>query len=140
MIIIDTNVLLAALVSSQGYSFRLLELILNGKVSYLLNPTLLFEYRSVLMRMENLVRIPLNAKEIENLLAVLVQGAHVQSVYYRWRPNLQDPNDDFLIELAVAGQAESIVTFNKKDFTQAELKFDLLIETPKEFLKRRRLS
>lgn len=135
MIVVDTNVVYAGLVSSRGWSFRLLEKMLFGKEPYLMNTTLAMEYRAVLMDPEHLQRIPLTKTEVEDVFAKLVQTAVFQNVYYLWRPNLRDEKDNFLMELAVAGQARAIVTFNKKDFERAELKWDIPILTPKEYLK-----
>ena len=135
MIVVDTNVLVAGMASSKGYSFRLLERMLNEKIDYLMSLKLLSEYWSVLTRHENMQRFPLSLSEIETVLALLVQNATYQEVYYRWRPNLKDENDNFILELAVAGHAEGIVTFNKKDFESTELKFDLFVKTPREFMK-----
>lgn len=98
---------------------------------------LLSEYWAVITRHENMKRIPLSLAEIESFLAMVVQNATYQEVYYRWRPNLKDEKDNFILELAVAGNAEGIVTFNKRDFLETELKFDLFIKTPKEFLQGR---
>lgn len=139
MVVVDTNVLVAGLISPKGYSFRLLEKMVDGDVDYLMSFKLLAEYQAVLMREENLRKIPLSLSELEAVLALIVQNGHHQDVYFRWRPNLKDEGDNFLVELAVAGEAESIVTFNKTDFVSAELKFDFKIETPKELIKRRRL-
>jgi predicted nucleic acid-binding protein len=47
-------------------------------------------------------------------------------IYYLWRPNLKDEGDNFLIELAVAGNAEIIVTNNVNDLGSAELSFEAL--------------
>lgn len=139
MIVVDTNVVLAGLISSKGYSFRLLEKMIDRKISYLMSLKLLSEYHQVLTRQENLRRIPLSLSEIEALLALIVQNGTYQEVYYRWRPNLPDENDNFILELAIAGGAESLITFNKKDFLKTQLKFDLLVETPKEYFKRRNI-
>lgn len=137
MIVVDTNVILAGLVSSKGYSFRLLEKMLYRKVDYLMSLKLLSEYHQVLTRKENLRLIPLSFAEIETVLALVVQHGIYQEVYFRWRPNLQDEGDNFILELAIAGNAKSIVTFNKRDFEVAQLKFDLVIETPKEYFFRK---
>ena len=139
MVVVDTNVLLSGLISSKGYSFRLLEQMFNKQVDYLMSLKLLCEYREVLLRHENMKKIPLSLSEIESVLALIVQNGVYQDVYYRWRPNLQDEDDNFIMELAIAGHAESIVTFNKKDFLMAELKFNFSLLSPREFLKERSL-
>lgn len=136
MIVVDTNVILSALCSSRGYSFVLFEKMLKAGVNYLINLKLISEYHAVLTRLENLKRIPLSLAEIEAVLALLAQQGHFQETYYRWRPNLRDESDNFVFELAVAGGAENIVTFNKTDFQDYQLKFHIKILTPGEFLKK----
>ena len=137
MIVVDTNVLVAGLASSKGYSFRLLEKMLVGELDYLMSLKLFSEYHEVLTRHENMKLFPLSLSEIETVLAMVAQNATYQEVYYRWRPNLKDENDNFIVELAIAGHAEGVVTFNKKDFLLTELKLDLFVKTPREFLKER---
>ena len=59
-------------------------------------------------------------------------------IYFLWRPNLRDESDNHLVELAVAGNAQAIVTRNKRDLKGAELKFDdLAVLTPAECLRRK---
>lgn len=111
----------------------------DGQIDYLLSLKLLTEYCQIVTNQENMLRIPLSFSEIEAVLALIVQSSTFHEVYYLWRPNLLDEKDNFILELAVAGGAESIITFNKKDFKTMELKFDFLIETPKEFFKRKGL-
>ena len=130
----DTNVVYSAFVSSRGYSFKLLEKMLAGREPFLVNLTLAREYYDVLTDSGHLRRIPLSLDEIEDLYAKLIQQGTFQDVYYLWRPNLKDEKDDFLIELAIAGGAGTIVTFNRKDFVSGDLKVGLKIMTPKNYL------
>ena len=55
-------------------------------------------------------------------------------IYYLWRPFLSDPNDDMILEVAVADGCDAIVTHNVRDFTGAET-FGIDVLTPKDFLK-----
>lgn len=139
MIVVDTNVVLSGLVSSRGYSSVLLQKMIRGDVEFLVHLKMISEYHAVLTRRENLMRLPFSLSEIQDVLAMLAKKGFYQEVYYLWRPNLRDESDNFLLELAVAGKAESIVTFNKDDFESRELKLDIHIETPKSFLKRKGL-
>ena len=57
-------------------------------------------------------------------------------MYYQWRPNLRDESDNHLIELAVAGNAQYIVTRNIRDLVSGQLAFPhLKIATPEQYLK-----
>lgn len=97
---------------------------------------MLAEYRSVLFRPEQRAMFSQTEQEIERLLAYLVAIATESNVRYLWRPNLSDPGDDFVLEIAISGQPATIVTHNTKDFRQGELYFPhVLICTPQTVIK-----
>ncbi|TAN42124.1 MAG: putative toxin-antitoxin system toxin component, PIN family [Nitrospirae bacterium] len=131
-IILDTNVLYAGLYSSEGASFKILEAIEEGKLQTVLSITLLFEYEDILKR--NQTTLGLSNHEIEKILDYLCLRSDHQKVYFLWRPYLSDPNDDHLLELAVASGARLIVTYNTKDFKGLE-RFNVKTITPKELLE-----
>ena len=54
---------------------------------------------------------------------------------FRWRPALPDPNDDMVLETAVNGQAQAIVTFNQRDFNAVAARFGCRVLRPGEFLR-----
>lgn len=137
MIVVDTNVIYAGLYSSKGYSFQLLERMLFGQEDFLMNTTLAMEYYSVLMEPQFLKRLVLPKQAVIDIIARLIQKARFQDIYFLWRPNLKDEKDNFLMELAIAGQADTVITFNKKDFMESELKWDIAILNPKDYLRRR---
>ena len=131
---IDTNVIVAALRSSRGASFRLLSVV--GKSSEFeisLSVPLVLEYEEVLKRQSR--QIGISHGEIDEVLDYLCSVANLHAVFYLWRPMLRDPRDDFVLELAVGAGCESIITFNVRDFEGAET-FGIRIEGPKEFLTR----
>ena len=131
-VIFDTSVLVDAARSSQGASFALISALPSKQFQICLSVALYVEWQAVLTRAEHL---PLN-QEVENALAFLrylASIAHLQDIYYLWRPQLRDPNDDMVLELAVAAQAKYIVTHNIRDFQR--LKFDVIAITPADFLK-----
>ena len=71
------------------------------------------------------------------VLSACLPGDCVYRIYFLWRPNLRDESDNHLVELAVAGGAQAVVTRNKRDFRAAELKFEnLAVLTPAECLRR----
>ncbi len=80
---------------------------------------------------------PLTREEQHELFSAYLSKCKWNDIYYTWRPSLQDENDKFLIELAVASGAETIITYNTKDFKNAELLFSHRIVTPEIFLKER---
>ena len=131
-IILDTNVLYAGLYSSEGASYQILRAIERGQIQIILSTTLLFEYEDILNRKKP--ELGLSEKQIEAVLDNLCRLSDHQKVYYLWRPFLKDPNDDHILELAVASQTEIIVTHNIKDFNGID-NFGIRAITPKQLLK-----
>lgn len=131
-VVLDTNVLLAALRSRRGASYRLLSLIGNDRWQLNLSVPLLLEYEDVLKR--DGVGSTLTPEDIDNVLDFLCASANLRNIFYLWRPTLRDPKDDFILELAVESNCDFIVTFNIKDFVGSE-DFGLVAVTPREFLQ-----
>jgi len=131
-VVIDTNVIIAALKSRKGSSFKLLSLIDSSQFKINLSVPLLLEYEDVSKR--ETMELPLNNEDIDNILDYMCKIANKREIFYLWRPFLKDPKDDFVLELAVESQSDFIITYNLKDFKGIE-KFGLKAITPKEFLK-----
>jgi uncharacterized protein len=136
IIVIDTSVLISALIGPDGLSRQILRNCLNGLYKPLISNALFQELEAVSSRPEILERCPLTQTEIAELLNAYYSTCHWVQIYYLWRPNLKDEGDNFLIELAVAGNAEFIVTKNIKDLKRSELQFpELRILTPEALLR-----
>lgn len=133
-VVIDTNVLISALMSKQGASYKLLMSLADNKFIPNVSVPLFLEYESVTKR--DGVITGLNFKEIDSILDYILSNSRVRKVFYLWRPYLKDPKDDLVLELAVESQSEYIITFNKKDFKGSE-KFGIRAVTPQEFMKER---
>jgi len=131
-IVLDTNVIMAGLRSQRGASFKLLSLIDSNKFKINLSVPLLFEYEYVLKR--ETPGFSLSHEEIDDILDYLCQVANKRKIFYLWRPFLNDPKDDSVLEVAVESQSEFIITFNQKDFKGID-GFGLKAITPKEFLE-----
>lgn len=131
-IVIDTNVLVAAMRSSVGASFKMIGMLPERRFQPAVSVTLYLEYLDVLLRPENLVR-DRTADDALGFMRYFLSLSHRQEIHFRWRPALRDAADDFLLELAIASQSPYIVTFNKKDFGNIEL-FGIEAVTPAEFL------
>ena len=127
-IVLDTNVLLAALRSSRGISFQLLSLFGQGRFVFHVSVPLVAEYEAVLKRGQ----LALSASQIDDVIDYVCAESIHHKIFYLWRPALKDANDDFVLELAVKAQA-SIVSWNVKDFTRAE-SFGIRVMTPRDFL------
>lgn len=132
-IVIDTNVLVAALRSRKGWSFQLLSLAGQQRFQHLLTVPLLMEYEDVLLRPG---MVPLAAPAVNDVLDYLCATAIRQSVHFLWRPQLQDVKDDMVLEAAVNGACHYIVTWNVRDFSPAS-KWGVEVITPDVFLNQK---
>ena len=132
-IVVDTNVFLSALRSNQGASFLLLTLIGQSDLFEInLSVPLVLEYEDVAKR-PGLVP-HLSEQEVDDVLDYLCSAGHRHTIFFLWRPFLQDPKDDMVLELAVEAQCDYIITFNSKDFVGSE-QFGIITLTPQEFLR-----
>jgi len=113
-IIIDTGLLVSALKSNRGASFKILSLMKSGTFEFHLSVPLVCEYESVLKRAE--LGLDWTAEEIDELLNIICSLGTKHDIWYLWRPLLQDAGDEFVAELAVTAQADAIVTHNVRDF------------------------
>lgn len=125
-IVLDTNVLVAALLRGGGSARAVLRACLRGDYEPVLGPALLAEYEDVLGRTELFADSALSARERDEVFDALLSRCRWVEVFYAWRPNLPDEADNHLIELGVAARAEAIVTRNLRDVARGELKFPWL--------------
>ena len=130
-IVIDTNVLFTALRSSRGASYKLVSLLPSGRFSITISVPLIIEYEDVLRRGK--LPASISEKDISDFLDFLCYVGYRQDIFFLWRPFLQDSSDDLVLEVAVAGGCDAIITYNKRHFKNVE-KFGLRILDPKEFL------
>lgn len=131
-VVIDTNVIMSALRSRRGPSFKLLSLIGKEDFDIHLSVPLVLEYEAVAKRSR--WRDKPSWKHVSNILDYLCAVGRQNRIHFLWRPRVRDPKDDMVLEVAVAGQCDGIVTYNKKDFAYAKT-FGLELLTPKEFLE-----
>jgi len=135
-VVLDTDVLVAALRSDRGASRQLLLAALRKQIVLLLSVPLVIEYEAVLTRPEQLEVIGATSEEIGAILDALVAVAEPVRLSFRWRPALADPADDMVLETAVNGTADLLVTFNRRDFAAAQPRFQLGLVSPGEALIR----
>ena len=133
---LDTSAFVSALLGPKGASREIVRGCLMRRYQPLMGTALFTEYESVVTRDTLFRRCVLTKKERETLLDAFLSTCQWVNIYYAWRPNLTDESDNHLVELAVAGGAEAIVTHNVKDFKRSELRFPgLEIMTPANWLK-----
>jgi putative PIN family toxin of toxin-antitoxin system len=116
--VLDTNVLIAALRSRQGASFELLRLIGDPRWRLHLSTALLLEYEAVARREAQ--QLWLESSRIEDVLRFIAASGQEHAISFRWRPFLNDPGDDFILELAVTANTRYIVTHNLRNFAGVE--------------------
>jgi predicted nucleic acid-binding protein len=129
-IVLDTNVLVAALRSRRGASFAVLSAIGLGRFEHVVSVPLVMEYESVLLRPGV---VPLPAQAAQDVVDYLCRTGLPQDVHFLWRPRLQDPRDDMVLEAAVNGRCGAVVTHNVRDFA-GSLAFGVQALTPAQFL------
>ena len=135
-VVVDTNVLVSAILSPDGAAREVLRRCLTGHARPLVSNALFLEYEDVLAREELFSAASITSTDRVALLDAVLSVCEWVSINFLWRPNLPDESDNHLIELAVAGNAESIITGNTKDIAAGELVFDRIrIVTPANWLK-----
>jgi putative PIN family toxin of toxin-antitoxin system len=133
---LDTDVVVAAMRSPGGASAEILRLARSGKVQLLANVALALEYEAICGRAEHRRAAALSDTNAEVFVtAVVALTAPVES-HFLWRPQLRDPGDEMVLEAAVNGRADGLVTFNKRDFGEASIRFGVEILSPREALER----
>lgn len=132
-IVIDTKVIISALKSRNGFSFKLLSIIDDKRFRVFISVPLILEYEDVAKRSKSQKK--LNFTEIGDILDYICLIGEQRKIFYLWRPYLKDPKDDMILELAVESECDYIISFNKKNFKGID-KFNLEVITPKELLRK----
>ncbi|MCP4757749.1 MAG: putative toxin-antitoxin system toxin component, PIN family [Proteobacteria bacterium] len=130
-IVIDTNVVVSALRSKRGASFVLMNQSHLEGIQIAVSVPLVVEYEKA--GIASIEHTEMSVEDIEIYIDYLCSIAKLQKIYYLWRPFLRDPNDDMVLELAIASSSQFIITFNKRDFVGID-KFGIMAVTPQEFL------
>jgi putative PIN family toxin of toxin-antitoxin system len=131
-IVLDTNVIVAALRSKRGASNKLLSLVGTNMFEIHDSVALILEYEDVLQRYRT--ELGLSQDDVADFIDAICSMAHHHKIYFVWRPTLSDVNDEFVLELAVTARCEYIVTHNISDFKGID-KFGIQAITPREFLQ-----
>ena len=134
--VLDTCVLVSALRSRNGASNALLRLVADGKFRPLVSIALFLEYEAVLKRPEQRLASGMSLERIDNFLAAFASACDGVETHFRWRPQLNDPDDEMVLETALNGAATAIITHNLKDFRFTTSRFGIQILTPQLGLKR----
>ncbi len=137
-VVLDTNVFIAALRSDRGASRALLVQALRGEYTMLMSVPLMLEYEAVATRPEHLTAANLSVEDVQAVLDGLATVMEPVRLAFLWRPLLPDTGDDLVLETAVNGQAQLLVTMNRRHFDAAAGLFVLEIVPPAEAVSRLR--
>jgi putative PIN family toxin of toxin-antitoxin system len=138
-VVLDTSVVVAGLRTRAGAGNAVLRLVADGRIVPLATPPLFLEYEEVLQRPEQRLAHGLAPEAIEGFLAELAALVEPVEVHFLWRPQVRDPNDEMVLEAAINGQADALVTYNVADFAVAGDRFAIPILRPADLLKKVRL-
>jgi putative PIN family toxin of toxin-antitoxin system len=135
-VVLDTSVVVAGLRTRAGAGNAVLRLVANRRIVALATPPLFLEYEEVLQRPEQRLAHGLEPEAIDEFLAELAALVEPVEVNFLWRPQVRDPNDEMVLEAAINGQADALVTYNVADFALAGNRFAIPIVRPADLLKK----
>jgi putative PIN family toxin of toxin-antitoxin system len=134
-VVLDTNVIVAGLRSRRGASFLVLDLVERGRLDIALNAPLIAEYDEVIRRPEHRRIHSLSEPQIRRFLRGLITRAEIVETRPDRRIRLsRDPDDAIVVEAAIEGRADYLVTHNIRDFL--EVAGQVTVLTPAELLRR----
>ena len=102
----------------------------------MLSVPLAVEYEAVCRRPEHRMEAGLSDQQVEVFLNAVIAMAEPVYTHFLWRPQLRDPNDEMVLEAAVNGQADAVVTFNVRDYGIAPSQFGVEVLLPREAIAR----
>ena len=135
-VVLDTSVLVAALRTRTGAGNAVLRLVATGQLTAVATPPLFLEYEDVLKRPQHLLAHGLSLQRLDEFLAEFAALLDPVEVHFQWRPQVRDPSDEMVLEAAINGEADAIVTYNVRDFAAVEHRFGIAVVAPAELLRR----
>ena len=134
-IVLDTDVIVAAMRSPTGASAELVRMARRGNIVLAASVSLMMEYEAVCTRAEHVAASGLSLDQVAVFLNALASFVQPVAVHFLWRPQLRDPADELVLEAAVNGRAEALISFNVRHFKTAVARFNLHLSPPGEFLR-----
>ncbi len=133
---LDTDVVVAGMRSPRGASAALLRAARQGRATLLASVALALEYEAVCRKPEHRLASGLSNREIDIFLSAVIALAEPVETHFLWRPQLRDPCDEMVLDAAVNGRADAVVTFNVRDFGTVPSRFAVELLLPREAIKR----
>lgn len=133
-VVLDTSIIVAALRTRRGAANAVLRLVAKRRLVALATPPLFLEYEEVLKRPEQQLVHGLAADAVDRFLSELAALLEPVEIHFRWRPQARDPSDEMVLEAAINGSADALVTYNVADFRSAGERFGIPIVRPGDIL------
>jgi len=133
---LDTDAVVAAMRSPTGASAAIVRAVRQRQATLLLSVPLAMEYEAVCRRPEHRMEAGLSERQVEIFLDAIIAMAEPVPTHFLWRPQLRDPNDEMVLEAAVNGRADAVVTFNVRDYGTAASQFGVEVLLPQEAIAR----
>ena len=134
--VLDTSVIVTALRSKRGPGNKVMRMVAERKIVPIATPSIFIEYEDVLKRAEQRLAHGLSMIQVDDFLSELAAFIDPVEVHYQWRPQLRDPGDEMILEAAINGHADVLVTYNIRDFAGVERMFGIRVATPAELVRR----
>jgi predicted nucleic acid-binding protein len=122
--------------SPTGASAAILRSVREGKAELLLSVPLALEYESVCGQAEHRLAAGLSERQVDIFVSAVIALAEPVAIHFLWRPQLRDANDEMVLEAAVNGKADALVTFNMRDFGDAPIRFGVEVLLPRAAITR----
>ena len=135
-LVLDTDVVVAAMRSPGGASAAILTAARQGRTTLLLTVALALEYEAVCSRADHRLAARLSERQVDVFLNAVMAIAEPVETHFLWRPQLHDPGDEMVLEAAVNGRADALVTFNARDFGSVPSEFGVELLVPREAIAR----
>jgi putative PIN family toxin of toxin-antitoxin system len=135
-LVLDTNIVVAAMRSPSGASAALLQAARLEKITMVANVALALEYEATCLLAEHRLAAGLGLKDTAIFIDAVIALCEPVENSFMWRPQLRDPADEMVLEAAVNGQARAIVTFNRRDFENVAQMFGVGVWLPSQALRR----
>ena len=136
--VLDTDVVVAAMRSPSGASAAILRCIREGGATLLLSVPLAMEYEAVCQQAEQRLAAGLSERQVDIFVTAVIAMAEPVRSRFLWRPQLRDPGDEMVLEAAVNGRADALVTFKVRDYGDVPARFGVELLLPREAIGRMR--
>ena len=133
---LDTNVVVAGMRSPGGASAAILMAARQGRTTLLVSVSLALEYEAICQEAEHRLAAGVSDREVDIFLNAVIAMAEPVETHFLWRPQLRDPGDEMVLEAAVNGRADALVTFNTRDFGTVPSQFGVEVLLPREAIAR----